>query len=170
MTLKYTNQERTAAVFNGASFSIAAPDDWDSIGDGPTREAVLAWLAAGNVPQPVDMPTLEQTKAAKRAEINTECDAEIGTISATYPETEVLSWDKQEREAYALDADPASYTPLIDGIAASRGITRAELASLIIAKVEQFAAFTGPLIGKRQSLEKAIEAATTVEEVAAIAW
>lgn len=49
--LKYTNIEKTAAQFNGAFFSLTAPEDFTTIGDGPTREAVLAWLAEGNVPE-----------------------------------------------------------------------------------------------------------------------
>lgn len=49
--LKYTNLEKTAAQFNGAFFSLATPENFTSIGDGPTREQVLAWLAEGNVPE-----------------------------------------------------------------------------------------------------------------------
>jgi hypothetical protein len=72
MTLKYTNTGRTSATFNGASFALSAPDDWDSIGDGPTREAVKAWLAAGNLPQPVDPPTIAELNAPILAEIAAE--------------------------------------------------------------------------------------------------
>jgi hypothetical protein len=74
MPLKYTNKERTAATFNGASFALTAPDDWDSIGDGPTREAVLAWLAAGNEAQPIDPPTFAQLVDANTAAIQAELD------------------------------------------------------------------------------------------------
>jgi hypothetical protein len=72
MTLKFTNTSRTSATFNGASFSLSAPDDWDSIGDGPTREAVKEWLAAGNLPQPVDPPTIAELNAPILAEIAAE--------------------------------------------------------------------------------------------------
>lgn len=54
--LKFTNTQKTAAVFNGAYFGLESPEDWKSIGDGPTREAVLAWLAKGNAPLPADVP------------------------------------------------------------------------------------------------------------------
>lgn len=113
---------------------------------------------------------LSLARASKLAEINSACDAEISAIKSTYPETEVLSWPKQEREAYALVEDGTAQTPLIDGIAAARGISRGDLAILIIAKTEQFAAATGPIFGKRQVLEKQIEAATTAEEVDAVKW
>lgn len=49
--LKFTNLEKTTAQFNGAFFSLTAPEDFSTIGDGPTREKVLAWLAEGNVPE-----------------------------------------------------------------------------------------------------------------------
>lgn len=109
-------------------------------------------------------------RANKLVEINSACDAAIIAIKSTYPETEVLSWPKQEKEAYALLADATAVTPLIDGIAAGRGIDRIELAHLIISKVEQFALITGPVFGKRQALEKLIETATTAEDLEAINW
>lgn len=55
--LKYTNTTKTAAQFNGAFFSLAAPEDFTSIGDGPTRDAVLRWIAAGNTPVALPPPT-----------------------------------------------------------------------------------------------------------------
>lgn len=61
--LTYTNLERTAAQFNGAFFSLAAPEDFTSIGDGPTREAVLTWLEEGSVPEDYAAPDDTVTKA-----------------------------------------------------------------------------------------------------------
>lgn len=59
MTLKFTNAEHTAASFNGESFGLAAPSDWNSIGNGPTREAVKAWLAKGNQPEPYEASAIK---------------------------------------------------------------------------------------------------------------
>ena len=57
MIIKYTNAEQTAILINGEhSTGLSAPGAWESIGDGPTREAVLAWIAAGNVPEPYQPP------------------------------------------------------------------------------------------------------------------
>ena len=72
--LKYTNTEKTSATFNGASFGIDAPENWASIGDTPTREAVLAWLAEGNTPEPADTipePTPAQLRKRELAELST---------------------------------------------------------------------------------------------------
>ena len=118
----------------------------------------------------VTPPTLDEVKAAKLAEINAACDAEIGALKATYPDTEVLTWDKQEQEARALVLDATATTPLIDSIASARGLDRVELANLIIDKADPFAVASGASIGKRQKLEDQINAATTVEQVAVIVW
>ena len=69
--LKFTNTTRTAAQFKDAFFSLDAADNWQSIGDGPTRTAVLAWLDAGNTPEPADVAPppspLEQIRALEQA-------------------------------------------------------------------------------------------------------
>lgn len=60
--LKFTNAERTSATFNGVSFRLESPGDWDSIGDGPTRDAVKQWLAKGNTPELAEAPDHSGTK------------------------------------------------------------------------------------------------------------
>lgn len=54
MTIKFLGQDHTAVSIGGSSFALAAPDDWDSIVDGPTREAVKKFLAEGGVPEEAD--------------------------------------------------------------------------------------------------------------------
>ena len=73
--LKFTNQEKTAATFNGSSFVLASAEDLGSIGDGPTREAVLAWLALGNTPLPADPPTPQQILSEIEAAITAHMDS-----------------------------------------------------------------------------------------------
>lgn len=114
--------------------------------------------------------TLDEAKAAKLTEINAACDAEIEAIKVSYPDTEVMTWDKQEREARALVLDATADTLLIDSIASARGIDRMVLANRIIANAAQFATASGASLGKRQALKDEINAATTVEQVAEIVW
>lgn len=52
--LKFLNPQRTSALFNATTVFLDSPENWESIADTPTREAVLAWLAADNTPQPAD--------------------------------------------------------------------------------------------------------------------
>ncbi|PPC95752.1 MAG: hypothetical protein CTY32_08630 [Methylotenera sp.] len=89
------------------------------------------------------------------------------------PSIERESWKKQETEARAYVADSAASTPLIDALAATRGVDKAELVSRIINKADLFATISGQLIGKRQALEDAVNAlpeSATPEDIAAISW
>ena len=63
------------------------------------------------------VPTLEQTKAAKLSEINKAADAAIATLTATYPDREISTFDKQESEARAYAVDSTASTPLLSALA-----------------------------------------------------
>ena len=54
------------------------------------------------------VPTLEEVKAANLSEINAAADRAIGTLTATYPDREISTFDKQESEARAYAADPTA--------------------------------------------------------------
>ncbi|MCW7556485.1 hypothetical protein NX722_28385 [Endozoicomonas gorgoniicola] len=125
------------------------------------------WCDEGNTPevwQP-EKPTLERAKAAKLQEINDGCDKELKKLIASYPQVEVISWDEQVLEAKAYQADSSATTTLLDGLAAGRGIEKAELVQRVIAKAEAFQAYSGRVIGQRQSLEDRLNSAETVNEV-----
>ncbi|WP_308774171.1 hypothetical protein [uncultured Bilophila sp.] len=47
------------------------------------------------------VPTLEEVKAAKLLEINAAADRAIATLTVTYPDREIVTFDKQEAEAPA---------------------------------------------------------------------
>ena len=125
------------------------------------------WCDEGNtaeVWQP-EKPTLEQAKAAKLQEINEACDRELKKLTASYPEIEVITWDEQVLEAKAYQADSSVTTTLLDGLCAGRGIEKADLVQKILAKAEAFQAYSGRVIGQRQSLEDRLESAEGVNEV-----
>ena len=132
-----------------------------------SRDAVLI----GALELPADEGAqLEAAKAERLAAINAECDKVLSAIKATYPQGEVESWAQQAKEAEALSADPQADAPLLNAIATYRGLPVAELATRVAAKAGAYAAISGAIIGKRQSLEDALTAATTPEEVSAVAW
>ena len=112
--------------------------------------------------------SIAEQKASKLAEINAAYEDAVSRFVTTYPEIERLTFDKQEAEARAWLADISARTPLIDALAAGRGMDKAELVRRIIAKAEAFATATGYLTGQRQRFEDLIDAATTAEEVESI--
>lgn len=114
------------------------------------------------------VPTLEQTKAAKLSEINKAADAAIATLTATYPDREISTFDKQESEARAYAADPTASTPLLSALAEARGISLPDLVERVLAKADAFAVASGSIIGQRQALEDRLDACTTLEEVQGI--
>lgn len=75
MSIIYQNASHTDVVFNGTCFSIDSPDNWDSIGDGPTKAAIKAWLAEGNTPIPFLLPT--KTLEQRKQEIDAERDRKL---------------------------------------------------------------------------------------------
>lgn len=102
--------------------------------------------------------SLGQFRGYLQMAINGACEAEMHAVKSNYPESEVLSWSKQETEARAYLADPSAETPLINALSSARGVPKAELAQRVVAKSNLFAAVSGAIIGKRQALEDALAA------------
>ena len=122
------------------------------------------WYMSGYAPS----PPLELVKENKLREINAAYDAATSALVATYPQTELLTFDKQEQEARAWTEDSSAETPLVDMLAAGRQMDKAELVRRIIAKADAFALATGYLTGQRQRYEDLLTAARTAEEIEAI--
>ena len=111
---------------------------------------------------------VDTMRSEKLSEINGKYDAATSALVSTYPQTELLTFDKQEAEARAWTADHNAETPLVDMLAAGRQMDKAELVRRIIAKADAFALAAGYLTGQRQHYEDLLAAAQTAEEVAAI--
>lgn len=119
------------------------------------------------------VPSFNDLVRNKKAEINADFEAAIQQITAGYPASETSSWGKQETEARAYVANNSAPTPLIDALASSRSVDKAELVTRIITKADLFAGISGTLIGRRQGLEDDLDAlpeTATAEDIAAIAW
>ena len=114
------------------------------------------------------VPTLEEVKTAKLSEINAAADRAIATLTATYPDREISTFDKQESEARAYAADPTASTPLLSALAQARGISLPDLVERVLAKADAFAVASGSIIGQRQALEDRLDVCTTLEEVQGI--
>ena len=61
----------------------------------------------------VDNRDLAFIKRTKLAEMKIRCDALLDPLKASYPEGEQQSWDKQEQEARALEANVNAPAPLL---------------------------------------------------------
>lgn len=114
-------------------------------------------------------PTLDETAAIKRAEINRAADAALAAIITQYPRAEIDSWQIQLDEANAYTADSNASTPFIDGLVARRpGVDKTTLVSRILANAAAWTALSSDVFGQRQALDDQVTAATTVAEVEAI--
>lgn len=141
---------------------------------GQPQEVPACDLAACTYLGAVDYPACPELQlgAAKKAKVlqaNALCDAAVATLTATYPQAEIQSWPQQVKEADAFLLDNSVQVPLLTAIAAQRELDVQELVERVHAKVTAYAQASGYLIGKRQALEDAIDAAASLQELDAIA-
>lgn len=120
-------------------------------------------------------PTVEEVRDEKLEEINGAYEAQLSVVRNGYPETELLTWDKQEQEARAYLADNGASTPFMDSLAGERGITKADLAARIMVKVNLADTLVGAATGKRQRLEDEIlaideNAPDAIAQISAVSW
>jgi len=110
-------------------------------------------------------------KAVKTQEINGKYNQELRVLT-TANSYEAVSWTKQEAQARAWMVDNATATPIIDALLIARNMseTKEELINKIIAKADAYEVLYGQVLGKFHNREKALEVATTLEELKAISW
>lgn len=113
-------------------------------------------------------PDVDRARSAKLDEINATYNTATSALVSTYPQTELLTFDKQEHEARAWTTDNAVETPLVDMLAAGRQLDKAELVRRIIAKADAFSVAVGYYTGQRQKYEDMVKAAETAEDIQAI--
>lgn len=118
-----------------------------------------------NPPAP---PSLEEVKADKLKEINAGFESVAAQLVASYPQSELLTFDQQTAEAQAYLADSAAECPMLRPLAEARGLTMDDLCQRVMAKHAVFSTATGFFMGQRQKMEDALEAADTVDAVKAI--
>lgn len=89
-------------------------------------------------------------------------------LLAGYPQTEIESFYRQEKEALAWRADNNADTPMLKQVARVRGVTFDVLVEKVIEKASQFAVAIGLIIGQRQAFEDRLLATKTLEELTAL--
>lgn len=90
------------------------------------------------------------------------------SLLAGYPQTEIESFYRQEKEALAWQANHNTATPMLSQIARVRGVPFEILVEKVIEKSAQFAVVIGIIIGQRQAFEDRLLALKTPEELTAL--
>lgn len=121
-------------------------------------------------PPPPPPPTLDEARAAKEQAIRTEGNRRLNTLARPYQPAERETWATQLAEAEAWTADNAAPTPMVDQIAAARGVGKATLVGLILGNANLFRAESGRILGQQQAILDRLWASQTVEEITTIAW
>ncbi|MGC6378333.1 hypothetical protein ACNO7L_11135, partial [Bisgaard Taxon 45] len=85
-----------------------------------------------------------------------------------YPQAEIDSFYKQEKEALAYKADNSADTPMLKIIAQTRGVPFELLVEKVIEKSNQFSQAMGEIIGQRQKFEDRILATESIEDLTII--
>ena len=95
-------------------------------------------------------------------------DAIKNGLLAGYPQTEIESFYRQEKEALAWQADHNTPTPMLSQIARVRGVPLDMLISKVIEKSAKFAVAIGIIIGQRQAFEDRLLALKTPDDLTAL--
>lgn len=82
-----------------------------------------------------------------------------------YPQAEIESFYRQEKEALAWRTDNTIKTPMLSKIAEVRGVPLATLIEKVLEKSDQFAVVIGEIIGQRQKFEDRLMQATSLEQL-----
>ena len=107
----------------------------------------------------------------KKYEITTKYMEEVQKLT-TATDYELASWAKQEAQSRAWIVDNSTVTPIIDALLLTRnmGETKEELINKIIAKADAYETLYGQILGKFHNREKALDSASTLEELNAVVW
>lgn len=156
-----------AARWTGKAWEII-PDYRGQIVYSNGRE--IFWDKAGELPKGVSLSgaqsvDLAALKTAKISQLNAAAQAFINTSAEIdkVPDFEVQTWSIQAAEVRAWAADKTAPTPVLDQIAASRGIDADKLKAAALRKTLAYEKLTAHVAGQRQALQAKIEAAKTAE-------
>lgn len=139
---------------------------------GEPREipACSTYTYIGSVAIPADDDALlERSKQDAVERLNNVYMECVAVLEADYPPSERESWHVQVDEARRLQSGDAN-TPWIDAAASGRGVTREELAALILQQDSQYRALHGALTGKRQAIRDQIASASNLDDLSSISF
>ena len=111
---------------------------------------------------------IERKKENLLNELANKTDKLKSNLLIGYPQTEIESFYRQEKEALAWQEDNNADTPMLKQVARVRGVPFGVLVEKVIEKASQFAVAIGLIIGQRQAFEDRLLASKTLEELTAL--
>ena len=158
-------QENQAARWTGESWEIL-PDFRGEVVF--TKDGEEVWKDIGSLPEGVSLTPLETAnladlKAAMLTNLNAAAQHFIDAHSGAsqVPDFELATWPLQSTEAQAWAADKSAATPILDGIAAARGLDKDKLKAAALKKSLAYSALSAIVAGQRQAIQDQIESAKT---------
>lgn len=158
-------QEKQAARWTGESWEIF-PDFRGEVVF--TKDGEKVWKEIGSLPDGVSLTPLETANLADlKADLLTKLNAAAQTFvnahsgASQVPDFELATWPLQSTEAQAWAADKSAQTPILDGIAAARGLEKDKLKAAALKKSLAYSALSAIVAGQRQAIQDQIESAKT---------
>lgn len=108
---------------------------------------------------------LTAKKEALLASLADKADKIKNGLLSGYPQTEIESFYRQEKEALAWRADNKADAPMLKQIARIRNIPFDVLVQKVLEKSDRFAVAIGLIIGQRQAFEDELLGLNTVEDL-----
>lgn len=141
---------------------VAAAGHW-------MREKDGVWISSDDkaVQAIIDGYTLDDLKAARKAEISEFATGLRNKVVGAYSPGEMASWPLKLAEAKAFEASPASATPLLSIEASIRGVTLGQLVQRVLGNGSMFSTLEAAIAGREGYHRDMVDACKTFEEVAA---
>lgn len=133
------------------------------------REENGAWVSSNDeaVQAIIDGFTIEQARAARKAEISAYATAMRNRVIGGYSAGEMASWPLKLAEARAFQADPLADCPLLTMEAQARGVPLASLAQRVQENATLFAGLEALIAGVEGMHRDAVEALSDFGQIAA---
>lgn len=133
------------------------------------REENGAWVSSNDeaVQAIIDGFTIEQARAARKAEISAYATALRNRVIGGYSAGEMASWPLKLAEARAFQADPLADCPLLTMEAQARGVPLASLAQRVQENATLFAGLEALIAGVEGMHRDAVEALSDFGLIAA---
>lgn len=156
--------------------------EWSGIGpQSRFWQQIQEYIAAGGLVIPLQpsphhdwngtvwVEDIEKKRAAKETAIRDEGAKRLESLALPYQQQERDTWETQLKEAEAYQANPSTPTPMLDAIAAGRGLTKAALVAKVMENANLFRAAAGQILGRQQALLDQLATATSAQ-IDAINW